>query len=308
MTGAVVPAGANCIIMQEEAQRNEDTVEILKSGSEGQFIRKAGSDITAGDIVIQQGQRLGAAELGLLASLGLDQICVYEKAKIALMSTGDELKLAGETLADGEIYESNSAMLCALLAAWPVEVIDLGIIPDDKDATRQAFDSAISQADLLISSGGVSVGEADFVREILDEKGKIGFWRLAIKPGKPLAFGNIESSLFLGLPGNPVSSMVTFIQVAQPLLRILCGEHAKKPLQLQATLQNSIKKRPGRRDFQRGVVSNNGEKLLVATTGNQQSNVLTSMAKANCFIVLDEQQGDVAAGETVTIQLFSDLF
>lgn len=308
MTGAIVPKGANCIVMQEEAERSGDAVRISDSHKSNQFIRSTGSDIRQDDTVLRKGQRLGAAELGLLASLGIASVDVYEKARIALMSTGDELRLPNEALGDGDIYESNATTLTALLKSWPVEIIDLGIIPDDKEAIRLAFDKAISTADLLISSGGVSVGEADFVREILDEKGRVGFWRLAMKPGKPLAFGQLESGLFLGLPGNPVSSMVTFIQVAQPLLRLLCGEQPKQPLSLTATSESAIRKRPGRRDFQRGIVSSNNGKLSVKVTGNQQSNILTSMAQANCFIVLEEDQGNVDAGSEVTIQLFSDLF
>lgn len=308
MTGAIVPKGANCIVMQEEAERSGDAVRISDSHKSNQFIRSTGSDIRQDDTVLRKGQRLGAAELGLLASLGIASVDVYEKARIALMSTGDELRLPNEALGDGDIYESNATTLTALLKSWPVEIIDLGIIPDDKEAIRLAFDKAISTADLLISSGGVSVGEADFVREILDEKGRVGFWRLAMKPGKPLAFGQLESGLFLGLPGNPVSSMVTFIQVAQPLLRLLCGEQPKQPLSLTATSESAIRKRPGRRDFQRGIVSSSNGKLSVKVTGNQQSNILTSMAQANCFIVLEEDQGNVDAGSKVTIQLFSDLF
>lgn len=308
MTGAIVPKGANCIVMQEEAERSGDAVRISDSHKSNQFIRSTGSDIRQDDIVLRKGQRLGAAELGLLASLGIASVDVYEKARIALMSTGDELRLPNEALGDGDIYESNATTLTALLKSWPVEIIDLGIIPDDKEAIRLAFDKAISTADLLISSGGVSVGEADFVREILDEKGRVGFWRLAMKPGKPLAFGQLESGLFLGLPGNPVSSMVTFIQVAQPLLRLLCGEQPKQPLSLTATSESAIRKRPGRRDFQRGIASSSNGKLSVKVTGNQQSNILTSMAQANCFIVLEEDQGNVDAGSEVTIQLFSDLF
>lgn len=308
MTGAVVPNGADCIVMQEEVNRVGDYVTIDKAHKEGQFIREAGSDIQLGSVVLARGQRLGAAELGLLASLGIAEVTVFERAKVALMSTGDELKLANETLTDGDIYESNGTTLTALLNKWPVDVIDLGIIPDNKEAIRAAFDEAIAQADLLISSGGVSVGEADFVREILDEKGKIGFWRLAMKPGKPLAFGQLHSGLFLGLPGNPVSSMVTFIQVGQPLLRNLCGEQDKQPLLLQAKLQTPIRKRPGRRDFQRAIVSNDEGELTVSVVGSQQSNVLTSMAQANCFIVLPEAEGNVEVGHYVTVQLFSDLF
>lgn len=308
MTGAIVPQGADCIVMQEEAVRYDSTVEITKAHAPQQFIRQAGSDISLGATVLTKGQRLGAAELGLLASLGVATVNVFEKTKVALMSTGDELKLPEEQLKAGEIYESNRSTLIALLADWPVDIIDLGIIADDKASIRQAFDKAMSRADLLITSGGVSVGEADFVREILDEKGKVGFWRLAIKPGKPLAFGQLASCMFLGLPGNPVSSMVTFIQVGQPLLRCLSGEQSKQPLLLTATLGSTIKKRAGRRDFQRGIVTNQAGKLIVNITGNQQSNILTSMAQANCFIVLPEEQGNVAAGDQVTIQLFSDLF
>lgn len=308
MTGAIVPDGADCIVMQEEAVRNGTTVEIAESHSPQQFIRSAGSDIPLGTTVLTKGQRLGATELGLLASLGVATVYVFEKTKVALMSTGDELKHPEEQLQEGEIYESNRSTLIALLADWPVDIIDIGIVADNKAAIRQAFDHAMYSADLLITSGGVSVGEADFVREILDEKGKVGFWRLAIKPGKPLAFGQLASCLFLGLPGNPVSSMVTFIQIGQPLLRCLSGEQPKQPLLLTATLGSTIKKRAGRRDFQRGIVTSQAGKLVVDITGNQQSNVLTSMAQANCFIVLPEEQGNAAAGDQVTIQLFSDLF
>ncbi|ORM68990.1 molybdopterin molybdotransferase, partial [Mixta gaviniae] len=218
MTGAPVPAGAEAVVMQEESVPEGDRVRFTAAVKAGQNIRRAGEDIRQGDSVLTAGVRLGAAELPLIASLGIGEVDVLRRLRVAIFSTGDELQPVGEPLAAGQIYDTNRFAVRLMLDALGCEVIDLGIIRDDPDALRAAFLRADREADLVISSGGVSVGEADYTKAMLDELGEITFWKLAIKPGKPFAFGRLSQSWFCGLPGNPVSAAVTFYQLVQPLL------------------------------------------------------------------------------------------
>ena len=216
MTGAVIPDGADAVVMQERAHADGDTVRFEVKPPEGNSVRRMGEDIAVGDVVLQKGRQLTAADIGLLASLGIAQVPVRRKVKVAVFSTGDELKTPGQTLEHGDIYESNRFTVSAMVKRLGAEVVDLGVIPDDMDAIRKAFKTADEQADVVISSGGVSVGDADYTKDVLDELGQIGFWKLAIKPGKPFAFGQLPNSHFMGLPGNPVSSMVTCHQLVLP--------------------------------------------------------------------------------------------
>ena len=257
--------------------------------------------------MLASGLRLSPRELPLLASLGIATVTVRRPLKVAIFSTGDELKPVGTPLAHGDIYDSNRYGVKAMLTRMGIDCLDLGIIPDDPAQLRAAFIQADREADALITTGGVSVGEADFTKQLLEELGEIGFWKLAIKPGKPFAFGRLPNAWFFGLPGNPVSAMVTFDQLVQPALARLAGHHFARPLPLQAIATEPLKKAPGRLDFQRGMLSQGPNGLEVRSTGSQDSGVFSSLSRANCYIVLEQERGKVAAGETVTVEPFSGL-
>ncbi|WP_261641641.1 molybdopterin molybdotransferase MoeA [Erwinia mallotivora] len=309
MTGAPVPEGTEAVVMQEETRPLGDAVEIIAEVLPRQNIRLAGDDIVQGASVLQPGVRLGAAELPLLASLGIAEVKVMRKVRVAIFSTGDELQPVGQPLAAGQIYDTNRFAVQLMLNKLGCEVIDLGIIADHQQALRNAFIRADSQADVVISSGGVSVGEADYTKAMLEELGEIAFWKLAIKPGKPFAFGRLDRSWFCGLPGNPVSAALTFYQLVQPLLVKLSGQQAAAlPPRQRVRAADALKKTPGRVDFQRGVLLRNpsGE-LEVRSTGPQGSHVFSSFAQANCFIVLERDRGHVAAGEWVDVEPFNAL-
>ncbi|EKP0313350.1 molybdopterin molybdotransferase MoeA [Aeromonas veronii] len=307
MTGAPVPTGTDAVVMQEETQADGDRITFLAQPEPGQNIRRAGSDIGKGACVLPTGTRLTPREMPLLASLGVATVAVRRPLKVAIFSTGDELKPVGTPLAHGDIYDSNRYGVRAMLARLGCDCLDLGIIPDDPAQLRAAFIRADKEADVLITTGGVSVGEADFTKQLLDELGEIGFWKLAIKPGKPFAFGRLPHARFFGLPGNPVSAMVTFDQLVQPALAKLAGQQFERPLQLQAIAAEPLKKSPGRLDFQRGVLSQGPNGLEVRSTGSQDSAVFSSLSRANCYIVLERERGRVAAGETVTVEPFGGL-
>lgn len=309
MTGAPVPAGAEAVVMQEETEQAGEAVKFLATVNAGQNIRLAGEDIAQGASGLSAGIRLGTAELPLLASLGVPEVAVKRRLRVAVFSTGDELQPVGEPLAAGQIYDTNRFAVRLMLEKLGCEVIDLGIIRDNQAALRAAFIEADSRADVVISSGGVSVGEADYTKAMLEELGKIGFWKLAIKPGKPFAFGRLQNSWFCGLPGNPVSAVLTFYQLVQPLLAKLSGlTAAALPPRQRVKSASSLKKTPGRLDFQRGKLSRNalGE-LEVSSTGPQGSHVFSSFSQANCFIVLERDRGNVQAGEWVEVEPFNSL-
>jgi len=309
MTGAPVPPGCEAVVMQEETREVEDGIVINAPVRAGQNIRLIGEDIRRDQPVLAAGVRLGAAELPLLASLGLAEVSVLRKLRVAVFSTGDELQPVGQPLAPGQIYDTNRFAVSLMLRKLGCEVIDLGIIKDDPQALRHAFAEADRQADVVISTGGVSVGEADFTKAMLDELGVITFWKLAIKPGKPFAFGRLASSWFCGLPGNPVSAAVTFYQLVQPLLAALTGQsESPLPSRLRARAASRLKKSPGRLDFQRGIMRRGADgELEVHSTGHQGSHVFSSFAAANCFIVLERDRGAVEPGEWVEVEPFNAL-
>lgn len=309
MTGAPVPVGVDTVVMQEDVIAKDDTIVITRPIKLGQNIRKIGEDIQQNGLVLPAGTKLSTAQLPLLASLGIAQIDVVRKLKVAIFSTGDELQAIGKPLAEGQIYDTNRFTISLMLEKMDCEVIDLGAIPDNPNILRDTFIKANNVADLVISSGGVSVGEADYTKQILDEMGQIGFWKLAIKPGKPFAFGKLSKAWFCGLPGNPVSATVTFYQLVQPLIARLSGFSQWQPaLRMKALATTPLKKSVGRLDFQRAIASVNEQGVLVVkTTGHQGSHVFSSFSHANCFIVLERERGRVEAGELVEIELFNHL-
>jgi molybdopterin molybdotransferase len=246
--------------------------------------------------------------MGLIASLGIGEIEVKRRLRVAFFSTGDELRSIGEVLEDGQIYDSNRYTLYGMLKRLDAEVLDMGVVPDEKAALKLALQQAAEEADVVITSGGVSVGDADYVKEILAELGQVNFWKIAMKPGRPLAFGQINDALFFGLPGNPVSVMVTFYQFVQPALKKMAGENDHPLPLMQVETANKIRKRPGRFEFQRGILFEDEQgQLKVQTTGQQGSGILRSMSVANCFILLDEQCNGIDAGTIVTVQPFAGL-
>ncbi|QII37106.1 molybdopterin molybdotransferase MoeA [Rouxiella badensis] len=309
MTGAQIPEGADAVVMQEEAEVTDAGVRFTAQIEAGQNIRLIGDDIREGQEVLEAGVRLGVAHLPLLASLGIEKVEVNRRLKVAVFSTGDELQPVGTPLQEGQIYDTNRFAVHLMLDQLGCEVLDLGIIRDCPVALRRAFEQADDFADLVISSGGVSVGEADYTKTMLDELGEIGFWKLAIKPGKPFAFGKLKNAWFCGLPGNPVSAVLTFYQLVQPLIAQLSAQSDwGLPPRLRARAATRFKKTPGRLDFQRAVFNHNAQGELEAyTTGPQGSHVFSSYSLANCFVVLERERGDVAVGEWVEVEPFNAL-
>jgi molybdopterin molybdotransferase len=305
MTGAKVPDDTDTVIMQEHVDRTGDLIAIKKQYKQGDNVRFAGEDIAIGEVVLTAGKKLNPADIGLLASLGVSEIKVKRKLRVAFFSTGDELKSVGEMLGDGDIYDSNRYTLFAMLAEMGVEMFDLGVVRDNKEKIHQAFQQAANSADAVITTGGVSVGEADFVKEILEQEGRISFWKVAMKPGKPLAFGELKKAKFFGLPGNPVSAMITFQQFVKPTLQKMQGQIEEPRWIFQATAGNNFKKKAGRMEFQRGILKFEENQWKVYSTGNQSSAVLSSMSKANCLVLLPADSNGVSIGETATVELLN---
>ncbi len=308
MTGAVLPQGANCVVMQERAEREDDKVRISPGNKAGQNIRQAGEDLAAGDPVLEPGRLITPADLGVLASLGIAEVRVWRRLRVAFFSTGDELRSIGETLQEGQIYDSNRYTLYGMLTRLGVETIDMGVVRDRQDELRAAFQTAAANADAVITSGGVSVGEADFVKDILQSLGAVNFWKIAMKPGRPMAFGKIGDAVFFGLPGNPVSVMVTFYEFVQSALKRMTGQAETALVTVKVPCTMRLKKRPGRMEFQRGILERLPDgSFVVHGTGDQGSGILSTMSQANCFIVLPEDCGNVEAGRLVDIQPFEGL-
>jgi molybdopterin molybdotransferase len=307
LTGAPMPEGTDTAVMQEQVSRDGDTAIIGAGQKPGQHVRQAGEDIAAGEVALPAGAVLMPAELGILASVGVSEISVRRRPRVAFFSTGDELRSVGEALDIGQIYDSNGYTIHGMLMRLGVEVVDLGVVRDEPDAIEKAFADAAAQADAVVTSGGVSVGDADYVTRTLEQMGSVGFWMVAIKPGRPLAFGRIGDALFFGLPGNPVSAMVTFYQLVQPALRVLAGMPDQgPPLTVTAVSGVALRKKAGRREFQRGVMTTDADgRLVVNRAGYQGSGILSSMSAANCFIVLPEEAGPVSEGDEVTVQPFA---
>ena len=303
-TGAPIPPGADTVVMQEDTERVDERLRLTITPNRGDHIRRAGESIAEGTEVLPAGYRLGPIDIGLLASLGLAQARVRRKPVVAVLSTGDELTPPGAPLAEGQLYDSNRYSMIAVLRRLNVEVLDLGLIPDQPEAIREAFRRAAHDADAVLSSGGVSVGDADHVRPVLEELGEIGFWKVAIKPGKPFAFGQLGQAVFFGLPDNPVSSLVTLHQLAVPVLRTIAGEAPPPPVEVAARATDTFHKRPGRLDFQRAVLRREGEENRVSGFNAQGSGILTSFLGANAYAVLEADRGAVSPGDTVTVLPF----
>ncbi|NRF26965.1 molybdopterin molybdotransferase MoeA [Vibrio coralliilyticus] len=307
MTGAQIPEGCDAVIMQENTEQTEQGVKFNQTDVKPQNnIRPTGDDIRKDDVVLPKGARLTARDIPMIATLGISHVTVVRKPRVAFFSTGDELKPLGEPLEAGQIYDSNRYGIKPLIENFGCEPVDLGIIPDCPEELKATFGKAQTLADVVVTSGGVSVGEADYTKDILEELGQIGFWKLAIKPGKPFAFGKLSTAWFCGLPGNPVSAVLTMYVLVQPMLAKLAGHTEwKAPESIPATTRTAFKKAPGRTDYQRGVYTIEDGKFVVETTGNQSSGAFRSMSLANCFVVLERERGRVEVGETVNIQLFN---
>ena len=309
MTGGVMPLGTDSVVPQELVDILDDgTIRIDAKQRTGQNVRHPGEDIPKGATVLNKGHQISAADLGIIASLGKGEVKVLRRPRVAFFSTGDELKSIGETLNEGDIYDSNRYTLFALLKNLDVEIIDLGVIRDTQEEIEKAFIAAAELADIVITSGGVSVGEADFIKPTLKKLGDTHFWKIAMKPGRPLTFGTYHDSWFFGLPGNPVAVMVTFMQFVQPAINYLASGSIKPTLTIKACSQQAIKKRPGRTEYIRAIVAqtDNGE-LEVKLTGKQGSGILMSMSLANCFIHLSSESGGVESGDLVEIVPFNNL-
>ncbi|NJD86689.1 MAG: molybdopterin molybdotransferase MoeA [Betaproteobacteria bacterium] len=309
MTGGVVPEGADTVVMQERARAAGNRVTFAAGQKTGQNVRQAGEDLKHGAVALPKGRIVRPAELGLLASLGVGEVSVYRPLRVAFFSTGDELKSIGSTLGEGEIYDSNRYTLHGMLTRLGCEVLDMGVVRDDPALLEKAFRDASLAADVVITSGGVSVGEADFVKDLLGKLGEVVFWKIAMKPGRPLAYGRIQGAHFFGLPGNPVSVMVTFYQfVREALLRLMGADPVPPFPSFPARCTAKLRKAPGRTEFQRGILARGEDgSWTVAPTGDQGSGILKSMSEANCFIVLGESVGNVEPGTVVEVQFLEGM-
>ncbi|HTY03455.1 MAG TPA: gephyrin-like molybdotransferase Glp [Rhodocyclaceae bacterium] len=315
MTGAVLPAGVDCVVVDEVARTEGDTVIVPAGQRAEQNTRRAGEDLRVGRPALATGKLLRPAELGIIASLGIAEVSVRRRVRVALFSTGDELCSLGTPLFPGAVYDSNRYTLHGMLARLGCEVIDMGVVTDSPEALEAALREAVTCADAIVTSGGVSVGEADFTKQVMQKLGQVAFWKIAMKPGRPMAVGRIDpegangpGAWLFGLPGNPVAVMVTFYQFARPALLKLMGlDPLPEFPTFPARCVEAIKKGKGRTEFQRGILFQDNGEWCVRPTGHQGSGVLSSMAQADCFIVLEDERGSVAAGEAVQVQLMTGL-
>ncbi|GAD89309.1 MULTISPECIES: bifunctional molybdopterin-guanine dinucleotide biosynthesis adaptor protein MobB/molybdopterin molybdotransferase MoeA [Vibrio] len=307
MTGAPVPSNGTTVIMREQSDTFEkDGQHFVTFNSAlvkaGQNVRLAGEDLTIGQAVFSQGQKIGAAEMGMIASLGINECAVIRKLKVAIFSTGDEVQHPSQPQQQNCIYDSNRYALMGLLSQLNCEIIDLGILEDDHLAIEHAVSKAAVSADMVLTTGGVSVGDADYIKDVLEQNGNIDFWRINMRPGRPLAFGTIGDTPFFGLPGNPVATMVSFINFVRPAIHKMQGESNWQPTKLRAIASEALRSRHGRTEFTRGIYQlNEFGQLVVSSTGKQGSGILRSMSEANCLIEIDPLYAKVEPGELVTI-------
>ncbi len=309
MTGAKMPDEADAVVIQEHTQSaGEQRVRIGSGHRAGQNVRHPGEDIAKGQAVLAAGRRLSPADIGLLASLGIAEVGVYRRLRVAYFTSGDELCSIGQPLGEGQIYDSNRYTLYGMLTEFGADVLDMGVIPDKPDQLEQALNTAADNADLVLTTGGISVGAADHLRKLIGERGELLFSKVEIKPGRPVTFGRWRNAWFCGLPGNPVAGMATFYLLLRPALQRLQGEIPAPTARFSASSAAALRKHPGRTEIQRGVLFTATDGTpQVKTTGRQGSGVLSSMSKANCFILLEHERGTVAAGESVTVLPFEQL-
>ncbi|MBX2839595.1 MAG: molybdopterin molybdenumtransferase MoeA [Gammaproteobacteria bacterium] len=311
-TGAIMPDGTDTVVIQEHVEATAEAVTIDSDVVACKNVRQAGEDIKLGEQALSPGVQIGAAEAGLIASLGINEVRVYAPPTVAFFTTGDELRTlddhAGESLAPGLLFDSNRYTLMGMLSKLGVTTIDLGVVPDSEAATRKVLLEASKSADVIVSSGGVSAGDADYVSRVFQNLGDVAFWKIAMRPGRPLAVGNMGDALFFGLPGNPVAVMVTFLEFVQPAIKTLMGIHDVTPVQFPAECRSSLRKTQGRVEYQRGIFSRDADgKLVVISTGKQGAGRLSSMCLANCMIVLAPEMAKVEPGDCVDIQPFYGL-
>jgi molybdopterin molybdotransferase len=304
MTGAIIPQGTDTVVMKEKTVNKGEYINLLDEPPKGANVRLAGEDLKQGQTVLQKGHRIKAADLGLVASLGIAEVNVYRQLKVAFFSTGDELVSVGKPLLEGQIYDSNRYTIFGMLSQLNVAMTDLGAIPDNPELLETTLLKAANEHDVVITSGGVSVGEADYMKMLLGKHGQVLFWKINMKPGRPLAYGKVGNAQYFGLPGNPVSTMVTFYQFVRQALFSLMGA-ADKPLpSFQVTCTAPIKKGKGRTEFQRGILFEDNYQWKVKPIAKQGSGILSSMSQANCFIVLSEETGNCDTGALVNVQPF----
>ena len=301
MTGALVPDNCNAVIMKEMIEEKDDLILIKSKIAENQNIRFPGEDIKKNEIVLSKGKEIDEIDIGILASLGESDVYVYSKPLVGFFSTGDELISIRKKISKSQVYDSNRYLLYGLLQKYPVKIKDYGVAKDNMSSITKKLQIASSECDLLLTTGGVSVGDADFVKDALNKIGKINFWKIAVKPGRPLAYGKINKCLFFGLPGNPVSVVITFNLFVNAAIKKISGQVIKNKLSLSAMLDSNIKKRKGRKEYKRGVLTVNKGKLFVKCLSSQGSNILSSLKNANCYIELDESIDKVNKGVYVKI-------
>lgn len=309
MTGGAIPKGADTVVVQEKTVVDGKFINIIEAPKPHANVRYAGEDLKLGQTVLATGHLMRPADLGLIASLGIAEVRAYRKLKVAFFSTGDELVSVGQPLQTGQVYDSNRYTLFGMLTKLGVEVMDMGAIADDPILLENTLLSAVTQADVVITSGGVSVGEADYMKLLLAKHGQVMFWKVAMKPGRPLAYGKVGSAHYFGLPGNPVAVMVTFYQFVRDALLRLMGQSSTVPLPMfSVQCTQAIKKMTGRTEFQRGILfADTDGNWQVKPTGAQGSALLSSMSLANCFIVLDETVGNLEAGAMVQVQVLDGI-
>ena len=302
-TGAPIPRGTSAVVIQEDVERHGDQIRFRASLEIGENIRSRGHDIAKTQLLAKGGDRLDAYKISWLAACGVTNVTAVRRIRVALFSTGDELIDPGTPLGPGQIYDANRTALRELVSERPVEVLDLGALPDNPQAINRALETAVETADVVVTSGGVSVGDADYVKDVVAQAGSLDFWKIALKPGKPLAVGRVGKALFFGLPGNPVSTIITYLLFVAPTIDRLCGMPDSTPYRLPAILQGTIEHHRGRREYVRGIFGTNGDRVTVSPTGDQSSNRLATFANANCLIVVPEQTDDIKAGSIVDIVL-----
>ncbi|MDP6375569.1 MAG: molybdopterin molybdotransferase MoeA [Pseudomonadales bacterium] len=306
-TGGAMPAATDTVAIQENCTVTGNTLTVDQPYTRGANVRPVGNDITAGHTLISRGNVISAFDVGWLAACGIAEVEVFTRPLVAVFSTGDELQEPGTDLRHGNIYDSNRWAIAELLKQLPVTVKNVGVLPDDSDQTRQLIERSAETSDALITSGGVSVGDADFVKDVIEQLGSLQFWRLKLKPGKPVAFGKLGDCALFGLPGNPVSTIVTYLLIARPALLRLAGCRSPSEPRMMATLEGMLKHSPGREEYQRGTFSVRDGINRVASTGNQGSHRLATFANANCLIRIPLETGDVEDGEQVEILPFSGI-